>query len=213
MALVFEVLVYDLEIVVEFNHHAQSTRRTIGIRIAQVIQAHGVGIVGITVLLHFGDGKTRPIEKNSAQFRFFRRQRDPSLLRLVKNPGAALRVKLPAGTLWIPADQPAFAVAVALLEPESPDSLLAWGLLSTLFERKEHFEPRVLEGIAEERLKDPAVAAEWRRALADPAFAADPAARAEWWYRRTPYRDETVGLLPVFRAMSPPALPHTEPWR
>jgi len=126
---------------------------------------------------------------------------------------ATERRKLPAGTLWIPADQPAFAVAVALLEPESPDSLLAWGLLSTLFERKEHFEPRVLEGIAEERLKDPAVAAEWRRALADPAFAADPAARAEWWYRRTPYRDETVGLLPVFRAMSPPALPHTEPWR
>jgi hypothetical protein len=126
---------------------------------------------------------------------------------------AVERRKLPAGTLWIPADQPAFAVAAALLEPESPDSLLAWGLLSTLFERKEHFEPRVLEGIAEEELKDPAVAADWRRALADPIFAGDPAARAEWWYRRTPYRDETVGLLPVFRATAAPALPRTEPWR
>jgi hypothetical protein len=126
---------------------------------------------------------------------------------------AAERRTLPAGTLWIPADQPAFAVAVSLLEPESPDSLLAWGLLSTLFERKEHFEPRVLEGVAEERLKDPAVAAEWRKALADSGLAADPRARAEWWYQRTPYRDEAVGLLPVFRVMTEPALPRTEPWR
>ncbi len=126
---------------------------------------------------------------------------------------ASERRTLPAGTLWIPADQPAFAVAVSLLEPESPDSLLAWGLLSALFERKEYFEPRVLEGIAEERLKDPVVAAEWQKALADPAFAADPRARAEWWYQRTPYRDEMVGLLPVFRVMKPPALPRTEPWR
>jgi len=125
---------------------------------------------------------------------------------------AAERRRLPAGSLWIPADQPDFEVAVELLEPDSPDSLLAWGLLSSLFERKEHFEPRVLEGLAETMLEDAATAAEWRRALADPAFAADPAARAEWWTRRTPYRDETIGLLPVFRVMAAPRLA-TEPWR
>ncbi len=126
---------------------------------------------------------------------------------------AVERRKIPAGSLWIPADQPDFEVAVALLEPDSPDSLLAWGLLSTVFERKEHFEPRVLEGIAEERLQDPAVAGEWQRAMADPAFAGDPAARAEWWYRHTPYRDETIGLMPLFRVMSAPELGRTEPWR
>jgi hypothetical protein len=125
---------------------------------------------------------------------------------------AVERRAIPAGSLWIPADQPGFEVAVQLLEPESPDSLLAWGLLSSLFERKEYFEPRVLEGIAEEMLKqDPAVAADWQSALADPAFAADPAARSEWWYRRTPYRDEMVGLLPVFRVLSAPDL-KTDPW-
>ena len=125
---------------------------------------------------------------------------------------AVERRAIPAGSLWIPADQPGFEVAVQLLEPDSPDSLLAWGLLSGLFERKEYFEPRVLEGIAEVELKDPAIDAEWRRALADPAFAADPAARAEWWYRHTPYRDEAVGLLPVFRVLTAPAL-STDPWR
>jgi zinc carboxypeptidase len=122
------------------------------------------------------------------------------------------RRRLPAGTLWVPADQPDFEVAAQLLEPAAPDSLLSWGLLSTVFEQKESIDPRVLEGLVEKMLADPATAAEWQRALADPKFAADPTARYEWWFRRTPYWDETVGLLPVFRALKAPALA-TRPWR
>jgi hypothetical protein len=106
----------------------------------------------------------------------------------------------PAGTLFVPADQPDFEVAAQLLEPESPDSLAAWGMLDSVFERKEYIDPSVLHRLATELLKDPRVAAEWDAALAaDPALAKDPAARYLWWYRRTPYWDETVGLLPVFR--------------
>jgi hypothetical protein len=106
----------------------------------------------------------------------------------------------PAGTLFIPADQPDFEVAAQLLEPESPDSLAAWGMLDSVFERKEYIDPSVLHRLATELLKDPRVAAEWDAALAaDPALAKEPAARYLWWYRRTPYWDETVGLLPVFR--------------
>jgi hypothetical protein len=111
--------------------------------------------------------------------------------------------KLEDGTLWIPADQPDFELAVELLEPESPDSLLGWGLLSTLFEQKEYISPQVLEGIVEEKLKDPKIAAEWQEALKDEAFAKDPQARNRWWYRHTSYWDETVGLLPVYRLMQP----------
>ena len=59
----------------------------------------------------------------------------------------------------------------------------------------------MLEGLAAEMLKDPKIAAEWQAALKDPAFAKD--AGALWWYRRTPYWDETIGLLPVYRAMKP----------
>lgn len=113
----------------------------------------------------------------------------------------AERVALPAGSLWVPADQPDFELAVQLLEPEAPDSLFAWGLLSTVLERKEYIAPQVLEGLARELLAQPAVAAEWRRALADEAFAADPEARRLWWYRRTPYWDERLGLLPYARVM------------
>ena len=122
------------------------------------------------------------------------------------------RRSLPAGSLWIPADQPDFEVAVQLLEPEAPDSLVSWGLLSSVFERKEYIEPRVLEELAAAMLADPEVRAAWEAALRDPAFAADPRARHLWWYRRTPYWDETVGLMPYYRAMTMPRIT-TEPWK
>jgi hypothetical protein len=122
------------------------------------------------------------------------------------------RRNLPAGTLWVPADQPDFEVAVQLLEPDAPDSLLAWGLLSTVFEQKEYIDGRVLEGLAQEMVKDPQVAAAWQEALKDPAFAGNASARYLWWYRRTPYWDETVGLLPVFRALKAPAGLKTQAW-
>jgi hypothetical protein len=123
----------------------------------------------------------------------------------------AERRQIPAGSLWIPADQPDFEVAVQLLEPEAPDSLLSWGLLSTVFEGKEYIDPRVLEGLAAGMLKDPKTAAEWQAALKDEKFAADANARYQWWFRRTPYWDATVGLLPYFRAMRAPTL-ETRPW-
>lgn len=110
---------------------------------------------------------------------------------------------IPAGALWVPADQPDFEVAAHLLEPDAPDSLVAWGLLSTIFERKEWIDRPELERLAREMLKDPETAAEWEAALRDPAFATDAAARYQWWSRRTAYWDETIGLVPAYRVMKP----------
>jgi hypothetical protein len=78
--------------------------------------------------------------------------------------------------------------------------------VSSLFERKIYIGPEVLEAQARELLADDAVRAEWERALEDPSFAADGRARYLWWYRRTPFWDETVGLLPVLRVMAPAEL-------
>ena len=122
------------------------------------------------------------------------------------------RRQVPAGALWVPADQPDFEVAVQLLEPDAPDSLAAWGILSSVFERKEYIEPRVLEAWAEERLRDPETATAWEEALRDEAFAKDRGARFNWWYRRHPSWDPTLGLYPVFRVLHPPRLA-TEHWR
>ncbi len=109
--------------------------------------------------------------------------------------------KIPAASLWIPADQPDFEVAAQLLEPEAPDSLLSWGYLSTIFEGKEYIDPKVLEPWVRKRLEDPGVAKDWAEKLRNEAFAADPQARYTWWYKRTPYWDETIDLMPVFRVM------------
>jgi len=121
------------------------------------------------------------------------------------------RRTIPAGSLWIPADQPNFEIAVQLFEPEAPDSLVRWGAVSSLFERKIYIGTNVLEKLAREMLVDEAVRQEWEVALDDPDFAANRGARYLWWYRRTPYWDETVGLLPVLRVMRLAKL-ELEPW-
>jgi hypothetical protein len=118
---------------------------------------------------------------------------------------------VPRGALWIPADQPDFEVAVQLLEPEAPDSLVSWGLLSIVMERKEYMDSRKLEELVPGLLLDAATREAWEAALQNEEFAADPSARWAWWYRKTPYWEETVGLLPVLRVMTAPAF-STEPW-
>ena len=119
--------------------------------------------------------------------------------------------KIPAGSLWIPADQPNFEIAVQLFEPEAPDSLVRWGAVSSVFERKIYIGSDVLESLAIEMLKDPEVTKEWETALEDSDFAGNGHERYLWWYRRTPYWDETVGLLPVMRVMTPQPIA-SEPW-
>ncbi len=121
------------------------------------------------------------------------------------------RRSVPAGSLWIPADQPNFEIAVQLFEPEAPDSLVRWGTVSSVFERKIYIGTDVLEKLAREMLANDAIRKEWNAALDDPDFAANRSARYLWWYRRTPYWDETVGLLPVLRVMRPAKL-ELETW-
>jgi len=111
---------------------------------------------------------------------------------------------VPAGSLYVPLDTELAPIVMHLLEPEGPDSLFSWGYLSSALESKEYIDTRVLDPLALEMLaKDPALAAEWERKLADPKFAADARARHRFFYARTPHWDETQGLLPVYRLESP----------
>ncbi len=114
------------------------------------------------------------------------------------------RYEAPQGALWVPADQPLFEIAVQLIEPEGPDSLLSWGMLSTIFERKEYIEPRTLEKYVSELPKDDPLWAEWESELKDKAFADAPRARLGWWHRNTPYWDASINLMPVLRVVELP---------
>jgi hypothetical protein len=111
-------------------------------------------------------------------------------------------VRLPVGSVIVPMDQRAANVAINLLEPQAPDSLLHWGYLNAIFEAKEYGEPRVVEKLAREMLaKSPALKAEFQRKLHDdPAFAGDSRARLAFFFERSPwYAAQDVGAYPVLR--------------
>ena len=106
-----------------------------------------------------------------------------------------------AGALFVPIAQPAARLLVHLLEPQAPDSFAAWGFFNACFEQKEHMEPYVAEQIARTLLAEtPALKDEFNRRLQDdPAFAASPRARLEFFLRRHSSWDSQLNLYPVFR--------------
>lgn len=118
------------------------------------------------------------------------------------------RERFPPGSVRIPADQPLFELAALLLEPASPDSYFRWGFFLEILQPTEYVEGYVMEPMARAMLAaDPALRAEFDRRVADdPAFAADPLARLQWFYERTPFFDARYRLYPVGRevAMSAP---------
>ena len=116
------------------------------------------------------------------------------------------RQDLRAGSLFVPLAQPLARIVVALLEPQAPDSMAAWGLFNNHFERKEYMEPYVAEAVAREMLAaDPGLRAAFERRLAeDPAFAADPQARLDFFYRRHASWDDRMDRYPVLRVDDAP---------
>ncbi|TLY63017.1 MAG: peptidase M14 [Gammaproteobacteria bacterium] len=105
------------------------------------------------------------------------------------------------GALFVSIAQSGARLLMALLEPQAPDSFAAWGFFNACFEQKEHIEPYVAEQIAREMLeKDLRLQADFtRKLLADPAFAADPGARLEYFLRRHASWDARYNLYPVIR--------------
>lgn len=106
-----------------------------------------------------------------------------------------------AGALFVPIAQPRARLAMSLLEPLAPDSLLAWGLFNNAFEQKEYMEDYVAEDVAREMLaRDPSLRERFeRRIKEDPKFVGDPQARLEFFYRLHSAWDERFGLYPVMR--------------
>jgi hypothetical protein len=90
---------------------------------------------------------------------------------------------IPAGALFVPIAQPRATVVMGLLEPQAPDSFVAWDYFANSFEPKEYMENYVAEEVARELLaNDATLAAEFERRLRE-----DPA-----W-------DEQLNLYPVYR--------------
>ena len=106
-----------------------------------------------------------------------------------------------AGALFVPIAQAKSKLAMSILEPLAPDSLVGWGEFNNAFERKEYMEDYVAEDVAREMLeKDPALKARFEKRVAeDAAFAKDPQARLDFFYRLHSSWDERYNLYPVMR--------------
>lgn len=122
------------------------------------------------------------------------------------------RRTFPKGSIVISMAQPAANVAVHLLEPDSPDSFIAWGFFNVIFEQKEYGEDYVLEKLAREMLaKDENLRREFEQKLkSDEKFAANPTARLNFFYERSPYWDKQLKLYPVGRVVAPLKMVLTE---
>jgi hypothetical protein len=108
----------------------------------------------------------------------------------------------PAGSVVVPLAQAAAKVAISLLEPDAPDSLVAWGFFSAIFEEKEYGENYILEKLAREMLAaDETLRTEFEALLKDSAFASSPRRRLEFFYRRSRYWDPFINLYPVGRVL------------
>jgi hypothetical protein len=122
--------------------------------------------------------------------------RHPVGFETIATPGKRL---FPAGSAVVAMDQRTARVAAHILEPEAPDSYVYWGFFDAVFSRVEYIESYVIEDLAHAMIAaDPALADSLAAAkAADPAFAADPRAIREWFYRRTPYYDPMHNVYPV----------------
>ena len=105
------------------------------------------------------------------------------------------------GWLFVPVAQRAAKLLVHLLEPEAPDSLVAWGFFNAMFEQKEYVEGYVAEEMGQRMLEvDPALRVEFVEKLAaDPAFRGDPRRRLEYFFSRSPYVDTRKDEVPILR--------------
>ncbi len=119
------------------------------------------------------------------------------------------RLYFPSGSVVVPMDQRAAKVAVHFLEPEGPDSAVAWGFFNPIFEQKEAPEPYVMEALAREMMaKDEALKAAFEaKVQAEAAFAASPAARLDFFFRRSAWWDPQQGRYPVGRLSSLEGVP------
>jgi hypothetical protein len=107
----------------------------------------------------------------------------------------------PAGSVKVSTDQPLGALAAYLLEPESDDSFFAWGFFSEILQRTEYMEAYAIAPMAEKMMADdPKLKAEFEKRLKDdPAFAASPLRRLQFFYERSPFYDDRYLLYPVGR--------------
>jgi len=108
-------------------------------------------------------------------------------------------VELAKGSQRVDMDQPLAALAMALLQPEGPDSFFSWGFFNSMFERTEYFERYAFIPWAEMELKQNKAYAQAFAAAkkADASLAKDAKKQMDWLYQHSPFYDQSYLRYPV----------------
>ncbi len=111
------------------------------------------------------------------------------------------KMHMPAGSFYIPMNQPRARIIMAMLHPAAPDALVRWGFMDAIFERMgrigvaEYISVPIATKMAADH---PELWAEFSaKVKADPAFAADSDARLKWWTSRSNYQPTAVNKYPI----------------
>lgn len=109
------------------------------------------------------------------------------------------QIELAPGSVRVSTDQPLGALAVALLQPQAPDSFFSWGFFHGMFERTEYFETYAMIPWIEQQLAaDPKLKQQFEQAVkADAKLQKDGQARLNWFYQRSPFYDQHYLKYPI----------------
>lgn len=107
------------------------------------------------------------------------------------------------GSAIVEVSQKSARIIAHLLEPKGNGSLLYWGYFDAIFEQKEYAENYVLEKMALEMLRDPAIRDEYERKMrSDSVFAKSPQQILFWFYAKSPYVDQRRMIYPIGKITS-----------
>lgn len=122
------------------------------------------------------------------------------------------KVMLNKGDYVIAMNQSCNRFIVEVLEPNSPDSYMAWNLFDAILQQKEYFSDYVFEESAEEVLREnPELREELaQRAAEDPEFGASHWQQLYFIYKHSKYYEPTHRLYPVVRIPGKVELPIAE---
>jgi hypothetical protein len=163
--------------------------------VIEVLQMHGVKFSRTVKPLEIEVESYRLTEPKWAQASF-----ESRLPVSYKTNSVREKRSFPANSAVVSLAQETGNVAVHLLEPQSPDSFAAWGFFNAIFEQKEYYSGFIMEKIAAEMLeKDRNLRREFEEKLKDENFRKSARARLDFFYQRSPYFDQRIGLYPVGR--------------
>jgi hypothetical protein len=123
-----------------------------------------------------------------------------------------MKRKFRKGDFVVFTNQNANRYLLETLEPQAPDSWVAWNFFDPVLMQKEYFSAYVFEDLAAQFLKEnPAVRTELdAKRAADPEFAGNAQAQLDWVYRQSPWYESTHRLYPVSRLLKAAELPLTQ---